>query len=84
MFAVSTYYPSSHYVFLLLPTSAALLHQISHHLFTKGQRDAITSGLMNAFCYKNMNVKCVRSVIIIILSLFITPVVFLCDECSVP
>jgi hypothetical protein len=34
---------------------ALLLHQISHHLFTKGQRDAITSGLMNAFCYKNMN-----------------------------
>ncbi|CAI8041496.1 hypothetical protein GBAR_LOCUS23070 [Geodia barretti] len=34
---------------------AVLLHQISHHLFTKGQGDAITSGLMNAFCYKNMN-----------------------------
>lgn len=34
-----------------------LLHQISHHLFTKEQRDAITSGLMHAFCHKNMNVN---------------------------
>ena len=67
--AVLTYY-LSHYVFLLLPTSAVLLHQVSHHLFTKGQGDAITSGLMNAFCYKNMNVKCFCSVMIISLSLF--------------
>ena len=46
-----------------VPVAVVLLHQISHHLFTKEQRDANTSGLMHAFCHQNMNVNIIQTAI---------------------